>query len=83
MPATMVAKSRRRSRDLDAASAQKGDQEARDNGSVDTLLGADARRQCQGDRQWQRDNGDDDTGDHVLNELLLCVGLHNGKQFRL
>ena len=65
--------------DLHMAAAEKGDDKACDDGGVDTLLRAHAGGQGQGNGQGQGDYGDDDTGYHVGNQLLLVVALHGIK----
>lgn len=58
-------------RDLNRAAAEQRDDEARDDGGIKALLGADARSDGQGDRQRQRHDGHHDAGDDVARYLAL------------
>ncbi len=66
--------------DLHAAPAEKGDQEAGDDGGVDALLRADAAGQSQSDGKGQRDDGHDHAGYQILCELAAGVVLETVKQ---
>ena len=59
-----------RSRDLDFAAAERGDQEAGDDGGVQALFRADAGRQRQRDGERQRDDRYDDARDDVRRQIL-------------
>ena len=60
------------------------DEEAGDDRGVETLLGLDARRDAEGDRQRQRDDADDDAGGGVARELGEAVAfLDNGEKLGL
>ncbi len=58
-----------RSADLEAAAAERGDEEARDNGRNEPLVGRGAA--CNGERhgQRQRDDGDGEPGDEIAMEI--------------
>ena len=66
----------RRPGDLHAASSQKGNEEAGNDRSIDTLLRSHAgcKSQCNGKRQC--DDGYDDTCNDIRHQLLSAVMLH-------
>ena len=65
----------RRTTDLHTAAAEKRDKKSSDDGSVETLLRPDAGCDGKRDRQWQGNDGNDDTGDHVAQGLFFAVVL--------
>src|SRR5690606_793817 len=69
---------------LDAAPAQHGDQEARDDGGVEPLLRLHAGGDGEGDGERERDDADDEAGREVPPELGTAVPLaEDGHELRL
>src|SRR5690606_2601613 len=69
---------------LDAAPAQHGDQEARDDGGVEPLLRLHAGGDGEGDGERERDDADDEAGREVPPELGAAVPLaEDGHELRL
>ena len=54
---------------LNAAAAEEGDQEAGDDGGVETLFGSDARSDAEGNGEGQCDDGDHNARDDVARDL--------------
>ena len=65
----------RRTIDLHTAAAEKRDKKSSDDGSIEPLLRPDAGCDGKRDRQWQGNDGNDDTGDHVAHGLFFAVVL--------
>src|SRR6185369_2081327 len=64
-----------RSADLHAAAAEGGDQEAGDDGGVETALGWNSGGDGEGERQRKRDDADDDAGDQVTEQSFARIPL--------
>ena len=69
---------RGRSGDLDARAAEQRDQAARDDGGVEAVLGRHAGRDGEGHRERQRDDADDQPGQHVGAQVGPGVALTEG-----
>ena len=69
--------------DLEAAAAEQRDQEAADDGGIETALGADAGCDRDRHRQRQRDDRDGQAGDRVGAQVLEAVALaQDGDELR-
>ncbi len=64
-----------RTADLEAAAAQRGDQEAPDYGGEQAALRTHARSDGDGHRQRQRDDGHGDRGEQIMAQLPGLVAL--------
>ena len=62
-----------RAADLRLRSAEGGDQEARDNGALDAGLRRESRGNGKGHGQWEGDEADGDSGDHVEQKFVAIV----------
>ena len=69
--------------DLYLATSEDRDEQARDDGCDDTLLGCYARGYTKGDGQWQGYDTYDDTGHKVGHERSLVVSLEAREQLGL
>jgi hypothetical protein len=73
MPATTTTKAPVGLADLRLRSAEGGDQEARDNGALDAGLRRESRGNGKGHGQWEGDEADGDSGDHVEQKFVAIV----------
>ena len=59
-----------RAADLHARAAERGDEESGDDGGLEAAVRRYAAGDGERDRQWQRDDADDDAGGEIVRELL-------------
>ena len=67
---------------LDFGAAQRGDEEAANDGGVDAGLRGDAGGDGEGDGERQGDEADGDSGDQVLHEGGGVIGAERLEDFR-
>ena len=71
-----------RSADLHARATEHGDEEAGDDGGIESLCRRDATRDAERNRQRQRHDADDDAGREIVRELSSIVVAKGSEQLR-
>ena len=72
-----------RAGDIHVTAAEKGDKKARDDGGVQSLFGRNARGDRERDGKRQRDDGDDNACDEIVDELGLVIRFQRAEKFGL